>query len=144
MPLARERAWVETILRLNFRHLGQQSITRWAASWGERRRGASVSGMTLPNILERSKTSPVPCLARALATGLLLLLAAASGAAQSRRDGDWPVSDLDRGADRVSPLTGITRENVGRRALAGEYRTGEAALSTGSATSFEPKAEVLD
>src|ERR1041384_1229571 len=144
MPLARERAWVETILRLNFRHLGQQSITRWAASWGERRRGASVSGMTLPNILERSKTSPVPCLARALATGLLLLLAAASGAAQSRQDGDWPAYGRDRGGERFSPLTGITRENVGRLAVAWEYSTGEAALSTGNATSFEATPLVLD
>src|ERR1041384_3177299 len=144
MPLARERAWVETILRLNFRHLGQRSITRWAASWGERRRGASVSGMTLPNILERSKTSPVPCLARALATGLLLLLAAASGAAQSRRDGDWPAYGRDRGGERFSPLTGITRENVGRLAVAWEYSTGEAALSTGNATSFEATPLVLD
>jgi quinoprotein glucose dehydrogenase len=100
--------------------------------------------MTLPNILERSKTSPVPCLARALATGLLLLLAAASGAAQSRRDGDWPAYGRDRGGERFSPLTGITRENVGRLAVAWEYSTGEAALSTGNATSFEATPLVLD
>src|ERR1041385_4331861 len=144
MPLARERAWVETILRLNFRHLGQQSITRWAASWGERRRGASVSGMTLPNILERSKTSPVPCLARALATGLLLLLAAASGAAQSRRDGDWPAYGRDRGGERFSPLTGITRDNVARLVVAWEYSTGEAGGETGNSASFEATPLVLD
>ena len=43
----------------------------------------------------------------------------------TQAQGDWPVYGRDPGGSRFSPLTQITRENVGRLQVAWTYHTGE-------------------
>lgn len=50
---------------------------------------------------------------------------------------DWPAYGRDRGGERYSPLTGITRENAKRLEPAWEYSTGEAAIAMRQSVSFE-------
>jgi quinoprotein glucose dehydrogenase len=61
-------------------------------------------------------------------------------------DSDWPSYGRDPGGERYSPLTGITRQNVGKLTVAWKFSTGEAAPSyaTGRATSFEATPLVID
>ncbi len=67
----------------------------------------------------------------------ILLAASASAAAQTPPAGDWPAYGRDRGGERFSPLDRINRGNVSRLAVAWEYSTGEAGVSTDNSTSFE-------
>ena len=68
---------------------------------------------------------------------LLLGLHIATAWADPQPDGDWPNYGRTAGGDRHSPLTQITSANVGRLALAWEYKTGEAAVETGSPIALE-------
>jgi quinoprotein glucose dehydrogenase len=69
-----------------------------------------------------------------------------AGGAQRLPDGDWPVYGRDAGGARFSPLTQITRENVGRVAVAWRYRTGEtdARFATSNETSLEVTPILVD
>lgn len=60
--------------------------------------------------------------------------------------GDWPAYGRDPGGSRFSPLSEITRENVGRLAVAWTYRTGEAGprFKTAKPTAFEATPLVVD
>jgi quinoprotein glucose dehydrogenase len=91
------------------------------------------------------------------AVAVLLSLALASGvSAQSRSSAppdtlprqarNWPNYGGDRGGSRYSPLAGITRESVGRLAVAWRFSTGEAsaAYATERRTSFEATPLVID
>lgn len=59
------------------------------------------------------------------AVGLGLSVLAASASAQSVATGEWTAYGHDGFGSRFSPLTQITRENVGRLEVAWTYRTGE-------------------
>jgi quinoprotein glucose dehydrogenase len=78
---------------------------------------------------------------------LFCFIASAIGAvamATEPAPGDWPNYGRTPGGDRHSPLTLINRGNVGQLALAWEYRTGEAAIETGSPTALEATPLVVD
>ncbi len=75
---------------------------------------------------------------------LWLLAVPVSVAAQSFPAGEWPAYGRDRGGERFSPLTGITRDNVARLTVAWEYSTREAAVQTGNNTSLEATPLVLN
>ena len=64
----------------------------------------------------------------AFASSAVLALGAAPATAQRV---DWPQASGDQGAMRYSPLTDITRENVGRLTLAWSWKTGERAVAAG-------------
>ena len=83
-------------------------------------------------------------LIRGVVLGLGLVAAAGPAGAQSGVPDDWPAYGRDRGGERYSPLTGITRANVAKLVVAWEYRTGEAGVETGNSTSFEVTPLVLD
>ncbi|PYP42853.1 MAG: pyrroloquinoline quinone-dependent dehydrogenase, partial [Gemmatimonadetes bacterium] len=84
-------------------------------------------------------------LIRGFALGLGIVAGAGSAGAQSGVPGDWPAyGRRDRGGERYSPLTGITRANVAKLVVAWEYSTGEAGVETGNSTSFEATPLVLD
>src|SRR5262245_54938336 len=68
----------------------------------------------------------------------------AGTAAAAAPDGDWPNYGRTPGGDRHSPLTQIDRGNVGRLALAWEYKTGEAAIKTGQPTALEVTPLVIE
>ncbi|MEJ0086026.1 MAG: pyrroloquinoline quinone-dependent dehydrogenase [Pseudomonadota bacterium] len=59
-------------------------------------------------------------------------------------DGDWPNYGRTPGGDRHSPLTQIDRGNVGKLALAWEFKTGEAAIETGEPTALETTPLVIE
>jgi quinoprotein glucose dehydrogenase len=72
----------------------------------------------------------------------LVLLQPVHTAAVAQRpspDAEWSSYGRDPGGSRYSPLAAITRENVGRLAVAWRFSTGEAgpAYTTGRHTSFE-------
>lgn len=75
-------------------------------------------------------------------TLLTPMFAAALGAAPA--EGDWPNYGRTPGGDRHSPLTQIDRANVGKLALAWEYKTGEAGIETGNPTALEATPLVID
>jgi quinoprotein glucose dehydrogenase len=80
---------------------------------------------------------------KTLPLGLLAsLFAAAASAAPAQ--GDWPNYGRTPGGDRHSPLTQIDRANVGKLALAWEYKTGEAGIETGNPTALEATPLVID
>lgn len=92
----------------------------------------------------RRYTHRCPMLGAALIS--LSVAAWPGGAQQPRRTAppaapstDWPSYGRDPGGGRYSPLTGITRDNVGRLAVAWRFSTGEAspAFATKRRTSFE-------
>src|ERR1041385_639924 len=83
-------------------------------------------------------------LIRGFVLGLGVVAGAGSAGAQSGVPGDWPAHGRDRGGERFSPLTGITRANVAKLVVAWEYSTGEAGVETGNSTSFEVTPLVLD
>jgi quinoprotein glucose dehydrogenase len=70
---------------------------------------------------------------------LLSSLAAASVLRAQAASADWPSYGNDPGGSRWSPLAQVTRENVGRLAVAWRFSTGEAGpeLATRRRTSFE-------
>ena len=70
-----------------------------------------------------------------------LLCMAAMGAPAG---GDWPNYGRTPGGDRHSPLTQIDRGNVGKLALAWQYKTGEAGIQTGQPTALEATPLVID
>lgn len=78
---------------------------------------------------------------RSVLSGCMLLAWATAGAAP---DGDWPNYGRTPGGDRHSPLTQVDRGNVGRLALAWEYKTGEAAVKTGLPTALEVTPLVIE
>ena len=59
-------------------------------------------------------------------------------------DGDWPNYGRTPGGNRHSPLSQIDRGNVGKLALAWEYKTGEAGIKTGAPTALEATPLVID
>jgi quinoprotein glucose dehydrogenase len=65
---------------------------------------------------------------------------------QRPADGDWPAYGRDPGGARFSPLTEITRDNVGRIAVAWRYRTGESdpRFATSNETSLEVTPILVD
>jgi quinoprotein glucose dehydrogenase len=71
-------------------------------------------------------------------------LLATSALAAAPNDGDWPNYGRTPGGDRHSPLTQISRDNVGALELAWEYKTGEAAVETGNPTALEATPLVID
>lgn len=73
---------------------------------------------------------------RPMRYALPLFLLATTAAAQSG-PGDWPAYGRDRGGERYAPLSGITRANVSRLAVAWEYSTGEASVPMRQSVSFE-------
>ncbi len=62
---------------------------------------------------------------------MLVLLCASSLPAQSAADSSWPAYGRDPGGARHSPLTQITRENVGELRVAWVHRTGDDTPSHG-------------
>ena len=58
--------------------------------------------------------------------------------------GDWPNYGRTPGGDRHSPLAQIDRANVGKLALAWEYKTGEAGIETGNPTALEATPLIID
>ena len=60
--------------------------------------------------------------------------------------GDWPAYGRDAGGSRYSPLAHISRDNVGKLAVAWTYRTGEAEprFATKNATSLEVTPILVD
>src|SRR5206468_657931 len=97
-----------------------------------------------PGKLGDSKEGGGVTLIRGFVLGLGIVAGAGSAGAQSAVSGDWPAYGRDRGGERYSPLTGITRENVVKLVVAWEYSTGEAAVETGNSTSFEATPLVVD
>src|ERR1041384_4854955 len=79
-----------------------------------------------------------------LVLGIGVVAGAGSAGAQSGVPGEWPAYGRDRGGERFSPLTGITRDNVAKLVVVWEYSTGEAGVETGNSTSFEVTPLVLD
>src|SRR5262245_29306075 len=75
---------------------------------------------------------------------LALACASAGSTASAAPNGDWPNYGRTPGGDRHSPLTQVDRGNVGRLALAWEYKTGEAAIKTGQPTALEVTPLVID
>ncbi len=69
---------------------------------------------------------------------------AAGAMAAEPADGDWPNYGRTPGGDRHSPLTQIDRANVGKLALAWEYKTGEAGVETGNPTALEATPLVIN
>jgi quinoprotein glucose dehydrogenase len=65
-------------------------------------------------------------------------------AALADPQGDWPHYGRTPGGDRHSPLTQVDRANVGKLALAWEYKTGEAGIETGNPTALEATPLVID
>ena len=66
---------------------------------------------------------------------LILVLMAFSGAGQLHAQG-WPSYGGDPGSSKYSPLTQITKDNVGDLEIAWTYRTGEGQGSTDEAGHF--------
>lgn len=64
-----------------------------------------------------------------LAFAASLTAQAALLAAQAPAPSDWPAYGRDPGGSRFSPLTQITRENVGRLEVAWTYHTGDAGIT---------------
>ena len=66
------------------------------------------------------------------------LFLAACLAGHAQQDRDWIAYGRDAGGERFSPLTQITRENVGSLQVAWTYRTGDAyEPKRGRPTAFE-------
>ena len=80
---------------------------------------------------------------KSVATALASLLTGAAVAA-APVDGDWPNYGRTPGGTRHSPLTQIDRGNVGKLALAWQYKTGEAGIQTGQPTALEATPLVID
>ena len=81
----------------------------------------------------------------------ILLLASASaflvgarGAAAQSTLGEWTAYGHDALGSRFSPLTTITRDNVGQLTIAWTYRTGEIAVKTRQSTKFEATPLMVD
>ena len=82
--------------------------------------------------LARLTTSP-----RSSCSVFALFLAACL-AGHAQQDGDWIAYGRDAGGERFSPLTQITRKNVGSLQVAWTYRTGDAyEPKRGRPTAFE-------
>jgi len=58
--------------------------------------------------------------------------------------GEWTAYGRDALGSRFSPLTQITRENVGSLAVAWTYRTGELSVTTRQPTKFEATPLMVD
>src|SRR5262245_47355377 len=80
--------------------------------------------------------------ASARAACLLVVMTLVEGRAQ--HPNEWPVYGGNAGGSRHSPLSGITRENVGRLAVAWRYHTGEPALDLNRQPALEVTPIVVD
>ena len=75
---------------------------------------------------------------------LASLMALTTAVTAAAADGDWPNYGRTPGGDRHSPLSQIDRGNVGKLALAWEYKTGEAGIKTGAPTALEATPLVIE
>jgi quinoprotein glucose dehydrogenase len=82
---------------------------------------------------------------------LVVLIASLSGVSPSRAQtpapltaGQWAAYGHDALGSRFSPLTSITRDNVGQLTVAWTYRTGEAGAATKQTTKFEATPLMVD
>jgi quinoprotein glucose dehydrogenase len=71
-------------------------------------------------------------------------VAFAGASAQSTASGEWLAYGHDALGSRYSPLTQITRENVGKLAVAWTYRTGEVDAKTQQPVKFEATPLMVD
>ncbi|MEO5818009.1 MAG: pyrroloquinoline quinone-dependent dehydrogenase [Gemmatimonadaceae bacterium] len=81
---------------------------------------------------------------RLVPAGLSLIVLAGSASAQSTPTGEWTAYGHDGFGSRFSPLTQITRENVGKLEVAWTYRTGEIDTKTQQAMKFEATPLMVD
>jgi len=73
-----------------------------------------------------------------------LTVLAGTANAQSTTPGEWTAYGRDGFGGRFSPLTQITRENVGKLEVAWTYRTGEIDVKTQQAMKFEATPLMVD